>query len=203
MSDDSAETQASFDKILENIIDEWYDNVSSYYVTREQIEAAEADGAPLPSGKEELKRFHDEKGHRIKFAKDDLDFTYGLRCQFDDGAFAIEISVNNKVDGFDYEDFKARLTEHYEKSSRQKVTSPYELRSSSYQDIFEFRPSLEEAFTVEQRPEKADIMRLAFWVSGKYAHKLSARPVAGKQLVEQFCVSPFRSVYAAVYRRSR
>ncbi len=197
--DETQESQSAFDRILEGIIDDWYDNVSSYYVTREQI----ADNPELAEGSEELKRFHDEKGHRIKFAKDELDFTYGLRCEWKDEQILIEISVNNKVPNFDYDEFRKRLTEHYANNGSNKVPTPYELRAVSYTEIFRFRPDLDGAFSVEVHPGKADIMRLAFWIHSKYLPRLAPRPVAGKQLVEQFCVSPFRSVYAAVYRRSR
>ena len=56
------------DKILGNIIDSWYENVSSFYITSEQVA-----NLPGQQGTEELKRFHDDKGHRIKFNKGDLD----------------------------------------------------------------------------------------------------------------------------------
>lgn len=194
------EVQPAFDQILGRIIDEWYDNVCSYYITREQIEA----NPDLASQEEELKRFHDDSGHRIKFGKDELDFTYGLRCRWDgDEAFVIEVSVNNKVPRFDYDDFQRRLTDHYQKTGQKTVPTPYELKSHSFQEVFEFRPNLRDAFVVETREGKADIMRLSFWVNTRYLEKLSSHPIAGKQLVEQYCVSPFRSVYAAVYRKSR
>ena len=198
--DEVQEIQQAIDLILQRIIDEWYDNVSSYYVTREQIEAGDGSEAGVV---EELKRFHDDKGHRIKFAKEGLDFTYGLRCNADGEEFTIEISVNNKVEDFDYDDFQTRLIQHYRKGRQEKVTSPYELRNSTYGDVFEFRPNLHKAFQVEENPGKADIMRLTFWIESKYLEKIASHPVAGKQLVEHYCISPFRSVYAKVYRRSR
>ena len=67
--------QQATDKILGSIIDDWYGNVSGFYLNREQIETEPG----LGTREEELKRFHDDKGHRIKFNKDELDFTYGLR----------------------------------------------------------------------------------------------------------------------------
>ncbi len=198
-SDKVQEAQQAIDLILQRIIDEWYDNVSSYYVTREQIEAADSSQA---GAQEELKRFHDEKGHRIKFAKEALDFTYGLRCEADGENFTIEISVNNKVKDFDYDDFQARLIQHYRRGRQEQITSPYELRNSSYGDVFEFRPNLRKAFQVEKISGKADIMRLTFWIESRFLDKIASHPVAGKQLVEHYCISPFRSVYAKVYRRS-
>ncbi|HSR68886.1 MAG TPA: hypothetical protein VLU25_13195 [Acidobacteriota bacterium] len=210
MSEDP-DIQASFDDILHRIIDEWYENVSNYYVTQEQLDA-EGD----KDGKVELKRFHDGKGHRIKFDKDDLDFTYGLRFhqeevegpeddQEEDGEgpeYIIEVSVNNKVPNFDYDDFQTRLTQHYRRYGSRDVPTPYELTRYRFDQVFEFRPSLREAFEVERPKGKADIMRLKFVVADRYMQKLAIHPVAGKELVEQYCVSPFRSVYAAVYRNN-
>jgi len=190
--------QKTVDLILSSIIDDWYEKVSSYYVTIEQLQ-----GHPQLNKEEELKRFHDEKGHRIKFSKDDLDFTYGLRSIWENNHILIEVSVNNKVENFNYEGFEARLMAHYEKTGNERVTSPYELRNQSYRDVFQFEPNLREAFKVEKREDKADIMRLSFHVSNEFLDKIVGHPQASKQLVETYCVTPFRSVYATVYRRSR
>ena len=190
--------QKTIDLILSSIIDDWYQKVSGYYVTNEQLQAQ-----PNLSKEEELKRFHDEKGHRIKFSKDDLDFTYGLRSIWENNHILIEVSVNNKVENFNYEGFEARLLAHYEKTGNERVTSPYELRNQSYRDVFQFEPNLREAFTVEKRGDKADIMRLSFHVSNEFLDRIVGHPQASKQLVETYCVTPFRSVYATVYRRSR
>jgi hypothetical protein len=184
--------------ILSSIIDDWYEKVSGYYVTAEQLRED-----PDLQKEEELKRFHDEKGHRIKFSKDDLDFTYGLRSSWENNHIIIEVSVNNKVDNFDYDGFEARLMAHYEKTGDEKVTSPYELRNQVYRDVFQFEPNLREAFKVEKREDKADIMRLSFHVNNALLEKIVSHPQASKQLVETYCVTPFRSVYATVYRRSR
>ena len=190
--------QKTIDVILSSIIDDWYEKVSGYYVTIEQLQ-----GQPNPGREEELKRFHDEKGHRIKFSKDDLDFTYGLRSIWENNHILIEVSVNNKVENFNYEGFEARLMAHYERTGNERVTSPYELRNQSYRDVFQFEPNLREAFKVEKRGDKADIMRLSFHVSNEFLDKIVGHPQASKQLVETYCVTPFRSVYARVYRRSR
>lgn len=182
------------DEILGSIIDEWYDNVCSFYRTVDEI-------TPDSGQEPELKRFHDEKGHRIKFNKDDLDFTYGLKSRWDDEDFVIEISVNNKVENFNYDRFQAGLVSYYEKTGDQNVPTPYELRTHTYQEVFDLKPSFYQAFSVERRPEKADIMRLAFRMESRFLGKLAMHPVACKQLIENYCVSPFRSVYAKVYRR--
>ena len=185
----------AIDELLSQIIDEWYERVSPHYITH----SADSGGQKR---EEELKFFHDENGHRIKFNKDALDFTYGLKSQWEEEHCVIEISVNNKVEHFDYLDFQRRLLFHYKETGNRKVPTPYQLRTRSYQEIFELEPNLEEAFSVEKRKEKADIMRLAFRLKERFTEELAAHPVSGKQLIEDYCVSPFRIVYAAVYRKS-
>lgn len=169
--------------------------VSSFYVTIEDLE-----DDPSVSEAEQLKRFHDKKGHRIKFSKDELDFTYGLRSYWEKDDLLIEISVNNKVEGFSVEGFKNKLAAHYRKASKQKVPTPYELKSHEYGQIFELDSNFDEAFKIELREGKADIMRLSFRFASDPLEKLAARPVSSKELVESFCVTPFRNVYASVYR---
>lgn len=189
--------QKTIDGILSAIIDEWYWKVAGYYVTQEQLQD------PNDTRQEQLKRFHDDKGHRIKFNKDDLDFTYGLKSAWENNHLIIEVSANNKVDNFDYKGFQARLLAHYDKTGNQKVPKPYELKSHSYAEILQFEPNLREAFKVEKHEDKADIIRLSFHVNRLLLDKLVAHPLASKNLIENYCVTPFRSVYAAVYRRSR
>ncbi|MEE8348075.1 MAG: hypothetical protein V3R94_00775 [Acidobacteriota bacterium] len=188
---------AAIDEALGQIIDDWYERVAGHYLTQDKLEGQPHSSTADP----ELKYFHDKTGHRIKFNKDELDFTYGLRSYCDDAHCVIEISVNNKVKKFNYQDFQSSLLNHYRKMGAQRVPSPYQLRRHSYEDIFELEPNLEEAFCVERHEDKADIMRLSFRVSDHFTQELSSHPVAGKGLIEDYCVSPFRSVYAAVYRR--
>ncbi len=191
-------THKAIDELLSQIIDEWYHRISPHYVTHRQTLASDSKGQDR---EEELKFFHDRTGHRIKFNKDELDFTYGLRCQRENEYSIIEISVNNKVKDFDYKDFQRRLVSHYKKMGNRKVPSPFQLKSYSYQEIFQLEPNLEETFSVESRDQKADIMRLSFRVGDRFTEKLASHPVAGKKLIEEYCVSPFRKVYATVYRR--
>lgn len=192
----SAGDLEKIDKILGEIIDEWYDRVASYYLTAERL--AED---PSLEGEEELKRFHDNTGHRIKFAKDDLDFTYGLRGYSEGGDLIIEVSVNNKVKNFNLEEFRKRLALHYRKAAAEKVPTPFELRNRSYGEIFLLDSDFSDALRIEQREGKADIVRLAFRLNHDFVEKLLAHPVSSKQLVENFCVTPFRQIYATVYRR--
>jgi hypothetical protein len=190
--------EETVEKILRVIIDEWYEKVSSFYVTAEQI--AETG---VSDRQEELKRFHDETGHRIKFSKDELDFTYGLRSYVDGDGFRIEVSVNNKVENFDIDEFRERLSDHYLNAGHQIVPTPVELKSRSctYGEIFDLGAKFGEALRLEVREGRADIMRLSFRLNPKLIVKLLSHPLASKQLVENFCVTPFRSIFASVYRR--
>jgi len=190
----ATQIQKAIDELLSQIIDEWFERVSPHYVTHSV-------GSGRQEREEELKCFHDKNGHRIKFDKDGLDFTYGLKSQWADEHCVIEISVNNKVENFDYLDFQRRLVSHYKTTGNRKVPTPYQLRTHSYQEIFQLEPNLEEAFSVENRENRADIMSLSFRLKERFSEELAARPISGKQLIEDYCVSPFRSAYAAVYRR--
>ncbi len=188
--------QEAIEDILRAIIDGWYTNVSDYYVTTANITA------DPQSGKEvELKCFHDKEGHRIKFNKDELDFTYGLRSFWQHSHFVIEASVNNKIENFDYEELQKRLRSHYRRTGDQPVPTPYELRTFVYRDVFRLEPSFHKNFTVEQRKNRADIMRLSFRIDTRFLDRLVAHPMASKELIENYCVSPLRSVYARVYRQ--
>jgi len=195
--DDRKEAQEAIESVLGLIIDEWYGRVSSYYVTAERL----AEDSSLDQ-EEELKKFHDQNGHRIKFSKDELDFTYGLRSFWLDDALLIEISANNKVENFDISEFQERLKNHYLQMGKHSLPTPYELRSRSYDEVFELDSNFEEAFSVEVREGKADIMRLSFRLNPQLLPKLASKPVASKTLVENFCVTPFRNIYASVYRSS-
>ncbi len=186
-----ASIQETIDGILQAIIDDWYDRVSGYYVT--------SSGDSKSDESVELKRIHDEKGHLIKFNKDGLDFTYGLRSAWSGKHFMIEISVNNKVDNFAYDDFRGQLFAHYEKAGSAAVHRPA-LGAVSHRDVFQLESGFSEAFTVEKRMPKADIMRLSFRVNSDLLESLATEPEATKQLIESYCVSPFRSIYAKVYR---
>ena len=92
----SAKIVKMIDEALEAIIDQWYLSVSDYYVTAEKKKENPAIEAP-----EELKRFHDELGHRIKFDKGELDFTYGLSVEAGPEGCRLQASVNTKVPNFD------------------------------------------------------------------------------------------------------
>lgn len=192
----SNQSLQTVDALLGEIIDDWFEKVSTYYVTAGRL--AESDN---PDQEEELKRFHDGNGHRIKFSKDELDFTYGLRSFQTNGDLTIEVSVNNKVRNFDIAEFRKRLAAHYRKIGKELVPTPFELRSRSYSEIFLLESDFSHSLKLEIREGKADIMRLAFRLEPEAAKKLVEHPVSTKQLVENYCVTPFRSIYASVYRR--
>ncbi len=190
------QNQEAIEKILGSMIDEWYDRIRDYYVT---VESKKEN--PRQEGEEELKRFHDKHGHRIKFDKDELDFTYGLKSILEDDGLLIEVSANNKVKDFDITDFKNRLTNYYRKSSEELVPTPAELKASSFREVFQLDEDPSEILSLEIREGKADIMRLAFSLDNKTLEKLISHPKASKELIEQYCVTPFRTIYAAVYRK--
>jgi hypothetical protein len=192
-ADECAHVSEIIETVLSEIIDDWYERVEPHYVTENLKNTKQA---------AELKRFHDEKGHRIKFNKDELDFTYGLKSHCKNEHYIIEISVNNKVMNFDYQDFGRRLALHYQQMGNQLVPTPYALKKKAYCTIFQFQPNLDKAFRVEKHPSKTDIMRLSFKVEDRFIRCLASHPVSGKQLIEDYCVSPFRSLYATVYRKS-
>ena len=185
----------SIDQVLSKIIDDWYERVSRYYVTKDDQEKS-----ALPESTIELKRFHDAKGHRIKFDKGDLDFTYGLKAIWEQQTLHLEVSVNNKVKNFDYGNFRELLFAHYLEAGSQPVTKPADLKRPEYREVFRLQDGLDEAFQVERRETKADIMRLSFQIAEQYMESLARRPGASGELIERYCVAPFRSAYAQVYR---
>ena len=191
-----ANSQDAIEEILGSMIDDWYERIQDYYVT---VESKTEN--PDIAGDEELKRFHDKNGHRIKFDKDELDFTYGLRSIVEKDGLLIEVSANNKVENFDISDFKNRLTNYYKKSCEELVPTPAELRSSTFSDVFQLDEDPSEILSLEIREGKADIMRLAFRLESDILKRLISHPKSSKELIEQYCVTPFRTIYAAVYRK--
>jgi len=186
------------DKALEAIIDQWYQSVSGYYITTEK----KAENPDI-FGPEELKRFHDETGHRIKFSKSELDFTYGLTLISDDAeGYVLDVSVNNKVPNFYYAELGRRLAVHYQTNREKPVEGFSKLKKLRNCDIFHLKEDLG-TIQVESREGKADIVRLTFRISGKYLEDLVADPASFRELIQQYCVAPLRRTYAEVYRIKR
>ena len=193
-----AKTTALIDKSLETIIDQWYLSVSDYYITSEK--KAENPDIQVP---EELKRFHDENGHRIKFDKGELDFTYGLSLMSGTESCVLEASVNNKVPNFNYGELVRRLSDYYQSNKEKPIEGFKKLKKVRNCDIFLLQENLQESVTVESREGKADIVRLAFDVEDEYLEELVADPKNFMELIHQYCVAPLRRIYAEVYRIKR
>lgn len=184
---------------LEAIIDQWYLSVSDYYVTAEKKAENPALEAP-----EELKRFHDENGHRIKFSKRDLDFTFGLSLLSEGDSCAIEASVNNKVPEFNYDELIRRLSAYYQGTRDRPVEDFKKLKKPVLQSqVFCLPSDLQHSVRVEQREGKADIVRLAFEIQEQYMEDLVAEPSPFMDFIHEYCVAPLRRIYADVYRTKR
>ena len=186
------------DRALETIIDQWYQSVSEYYITTEK----KAENPDI-FGPEELKRFHDENGHRIKFNKGDLDFTYGLSIINDivEG-YALDVSVNNKVPNFNYAELGRRLAVYYQANREKPVEGFTKLKKIRNCDAFHLKEDLG-TIQVEEREGKADIVRLTFYISGEYLDNMVAEPGSFVELIQLYCVAPLRRIYADVYRIKR
>lgn len=188
-------TVKMIDQALEAIIDQWYLSVSDYYVTLEK--KAETPSLEDP---EELKRFHEQNGHRIKFNKGDLDFTYGLAVEADADGCRLEASVNNKVPNFNYGELVRRLSSYYEGAKNQPIQGFKKLKKVRCCDVFSLPEDLHNSVAVEHRDGKADIVRLSFDVLDEHLEDLVAEPATFMDLIHLYCVAPLRRIYAEVYR---
>ncbi len=186
------------DKALEAIIDQWYLSVSDYYITSEK--KAENPDIQAP---EELKRFHDENGHRIKFDKGDLDFTYGLSLTEGAENCMLEVSVNNKVPNFNYSELARRLAEYYRANKDKPIEGYKKLKRVRHCDVFLLDENLQDSIKVETREGKADIVRLAFGIQDEFLDELVSDPPVFMDLIHQYCVAPLRRIYAEVYRKRK
>jgi hypothetical protein len=191
-------TAELIDGSLEAIIDQWYLSVSDYYITSEK--KVENPDIRIP---EELKRFHDETGHRIKFNKGDLDFTYGLSLATDTDDCILEVSVNNKVPNFNYEDLTKKLSAYYQSAKDKPIDGFKKLKNVRNCEVFELKEDLQECIEIEEREGKADIVRLSFSVRDAHLEELVADPPNFMELIHQYCVAPLRRIYAEVFRKKR
>lgn len=191
-------TAELIDKALEAIIDQWYLSVSDYYITAEKkAENPEIFSPP------ELKRFHDENGHRIKFDKGDLDFTYGLNLMLGDEGCALEVSVNNKVPKFNYPELSRRLAAYYQAHSEKPIEGFKKIKNVRNCDVFQLREDLRGSIKVETREGKADIVRMFFDIADEHLDEFVLDPPNFMELIHQYCVAPLRRIYAEVYRFKR
>lgn len=189
------QTAELIDKALETIIDQWYLSVSDYYITTEK----KAENPDIFSP-EELKRFHDEHGHRIKFNKGDLDFTYGLSVVTDEAECGIEVSVNNKVPNFNYTELARRIDDYYRVNSETPIEGFKKIRKMRNCDVFTLKEDVVGSIKVETREGKADIVRLSFAIRNNLLEELVADPANFMELIRHYCVAPLRRIYAEVYR---
>ena len=192
------QTAELIDKALEAIIDQWYLSVSDYYITSEK----KAENPDI-AGAEELKRFHDETGHRIKFNKGDLDFTYGLCLMSDVEDCVLEVSVNNKVPNFDYVELVRRLSVYYRSNKDKPIEGFKKLKKIRNCEVFHLPEDLQSCIKLETREGKADIVRLSFIVEEDFLEDLISDPPNFMELIHQYCVAPLRRIYAEVYRIKR
>ena len=191
----SAKTCKLIDEALAAIIDQWYLSVSDYYITSEK--KAENPGIKAV---EELKRFHDPTGHRIKFDKGDLDFTYGLALDASGDHCLLEVSVNNKVPNLNYGELVRRLSLHYEAARNKPIEGFKKLKKVSNCEVFSLPDHLQNSLVVEPREGKADIVRLSFGIEDEYLEDLTGDPPAFMEIIHQYCVAPLRRIYAEVFR---
>ena len=168
------------DEALQGIIDQWYLSVSDYYVTAEK----KAENPDL-SAAEELKRFHDETGHRIKFNKGELNFTYGLLVQMSPEGCRLEVSVNNKVPDFNYGELVRRLSAYYDGARVRAIEGFRKPRKLRNCDLFALPTDLQTSVTVEQREGKADILRLTFGVATDHLDDLASESAAFMDSIHQ------------------
>lgn len=184
------------DRILRDIIQDWYERVRPHYVTEE--ESRQLGVEP------EIKHFHDDGSHRIKFARvRELDVTYGIRAVLNDDRLYIESSVNNKSSGFDYESFVERLQSHYWRSRNEKPWTEAGIDRFAYGDLLQFEPQFGRSVLLEAREEKADIIRLLFHVNPKYEDLLMSREDVLRDLIENYCLAPMKWIYAESYREQQ
>ncbi len=194
----SSKTTKLIDETLAAIIDQWYLSVSDYYITAEKKAEDPALFAP-----EELKRFHDPSGHRIKFFKGDLDFTYGLGLDTSGEQCHLEASVNNKVPRFNYGELVRRLSIHYDVAKTKPIEGFKKLKKVRNCDVFRLPENLQNSLVVEQREGKADIVRLSFGIEDQYLEDLTSDPPAFMEIIHQYCVAPLRRIYAEVFRSNK
>lgn len=189
MPDDFVQT---LDSALFKVIDIWYDRVRPNYVTEE--DSREVGLEP------ELKRFHGDGKHRIKFARSiELDVTYGLGAVERNGLVFLESSVNNKSNGFDYEAFVQRLERYYWSTRSEKPWVEPGYDHYSYSDLLPFEPVLGQSVLRERRPDRAEVIRLFFEVGTKFQQVLKKRGDLIVDLVEDYCLAPLKRIYAESY----
>ena len=182
---------ARVDRILNQIIQSWFDRVKPNYVTEE--ESRQLGVEP------EIKLFHGS-AHRLKFARsDELDVTYALATVEQDGRIEVESSVNNKSDGFDYDAFMRRLRDYYWRSRIEKPWTRPNFDRFTYNDLMPFEPHMGDSVTLEARKDKADIIRLRFPLRARHLGLLMDHEDLLADLIENYCLNPLKRIFAESY----
>ncbi len=183
------------DETIRTIMENWYERCKPYYVTVEES---------LQLGVEpELKYFNDGSNYRIKFGRaDDLDVTYGLSVLEEQGHLFIASSVNTKTAGFDLDAFIDRLKTYYWRARNEKPWTRPAFDRYTYEDVMPFEPRLGGTVFLDVRKDKADIVRLHFSLNPDHEDQLLAEPEILGDLLENYCLSPLRRIFAEAYRKS-
>lgn len=185
----------SVDRLLHDVIEDWYERVREHYVTEADLNELGVEA--------ELKVFHEEGNHRIKFARQqDLDVTYGIGIEPLKDTFHLVSSVNNKSEGFDYDLFVERLQEYYWRSRHEKPWTKPDVDGFAYEDLLSFEPVMGRSVLLEKREDRADIVRLNFLMNPNRLELLLSRQDLLRDLVENYTLYPLRRIYAESYRES-
>ncbi|MEE8583375.1 MAG: hypothetical protein V3T83_00830 [Acidobacteriota bacterium] len=183
------------DQTLHQIVEGWYQRVKGSYVTVEENQELGVEP--------EIKRFHEGRKHRIKFAREqELDVTYGLETVARNDGVYVDASVNNKSSGFDYDSFVKRLQDYYWRSRNEKPFLRPGPDRYAYQDLLPFDPIMGHSVLLDLHAARADIIRLLFRVSDRCAALLPEHKDLFRDLIENYCLSPMKMVYAETYRES-
>ena len=178
---------------IQAIFADWYERIKEHYVTEE--ESKELGVEP------EIKCFLKTGNNRLKLSRqNELDVTYGLAAQINDGQLIIVSSVNNKSQGFDYDIFVEGLKSHYWRSRNEKPWTDPKFDHFAYGDLLLFEPRMGKSVSLEFRKDKADIVRLYFEVDPQYESLLLENDELLRDLLENYCLNPLKRIYAESYR---
>ncbi len=179
--------------VIGKVLSEWYARVREHYVTEEDSRQLGVEP--------EIKYFADFGSHRVKFSrKNELNVTYGLAAEQRNADLFIIASVNNKSKGFDYDGFVERLKWHYWRSRHEKPWTKPDIDHFAYGDLLHFEPRMGHSIFLDIRKDKADIIRLAFQLDPDHEKLLLENGDLLGDLIENYCLSPLKRIYAESYR---
>jgi hypothetical protein len=179
--------------VIFRVMSAWYERVKEHYVTDDDSK----DLGVEP----EIKFFQGKRNYRIKFSRqNELDVTYGLAVEQQEGQVIIVASVNNKSAGFDFDSFVEGLKTHYWKSRNEKPWTDRKIDHFAYGDLLDFEPRMGKSVTLDIRKDKADIIRLYFGVGPQHEKLVLGSEALLRDLIEDFCLNPLKRIYAESYR---